>query len=554
MHNFRYIYALVFIVTLVALTLTPGSPEVAANAASEWNQRGTNIDGEAIGDESGIAVASSTDGTIVAIGAHKNQGTGTDAGHVRVYQYSNSSWTQLGSDINGAAAHDFFGSSVSLSGDGTWLAVGAPYYDAGALNDAGHVRVFRYVAGSWVQQGSDIDGEAASDALGSSVAISTDGTTVAIGAPGDAGGGISRGSSRVYEWNSSTTDWDKIGAGAAGDIDGQNNFDSSGAAVALDATGTTIAIGARRNGSSAGQVRVYSTDGSTWSQVGGDIAGEAAGDYLGTSVAISGDGLRVASGAPFNSVGGSATNAGHVRVYSTDGTTWTQVGSDIDGVAGDELGASVSLNDAGTRLVAGGVGANFDTGVARVFDLTGSTWSQLGSDFDGDGASDEFATAAAISGDGTSIVLGAPFHDTTAIDAGQVQIFAYQAITTAAATEDVARPGIYLVVAGPVGRKASGSPVYYGSDRVATTSTYLLTVTPVGDPGARVMILAEGTVGVRGNLEAIATLPRMAPGSYDVAVSGQHLTGIGIQLTSRIKVGKYGRLGAISSNTSSIFG
>ena len=554
MQNFRIVYALVFIIALVALTLTPGSAQLGAHAASEWNQRGTNIDGEAIGDESGIAVASSTDGTIVAIGAHKNQATGTDAGHVRVYQYSSSSWTQLGSDINGAAAHDFFGSSVSLSGDGTWLAVGAPYYDAGPLNDAGHVRVFRYVAGSWVQQGSDIDGEAASDASGSSVAISTDGTTVAIGAPGDAGGGISRGSSRVYEWNSSTTDWDKIGAGAAGDIDGQNNFDSSGAAVALDANGTTIAIGARRNGSSAGQVRVYSTDGSTWSQVGGDIAGEATGDFLGTAVSISGDGLTVASGAPFNSIGSSATNAGHVRVYSTDGTTWTQVGGDIDGVAGDELGTSVSLNQAGTRLVAGGVGANSDTGVARVLDLSGSTWSQVGSDFDGDVVADELGTAVAISGDGTSIVLGAPLSDTTAVDAGQVQIFAYEAIITASTSEDPGVPGIYLVVAGHVGRTVLGSPVYYGSDRVATTSTYLLTVTPVGNPGARVMVLANGTVDARGNLEATATLPNLAGGNYDVALSGKHLTGIGLTLTSRITVGDDGRLGAISANVSSVFG
>ena len=496
MQNFRIVYALVFIIALVALTLTPGSAQLGAHAASEWNQRGTNIDGEAIGDESGIAVASSTDGTIVAIGAHKNQATGTDAGHVRVYQYSSCSWTQLGSDINGAAAHDFFGSSVSLSGDGTWLAVGAPYYDAGPLNDAGHVRVFRYVAGSWVQQGSDIDGEAASDASGSSVAISTDGTTVAIGAPGAPGGGIARGSSRVYQWNSSTTDWDKIGAGAAGDIDGQNNFDSSGAAVALDATGTTIAIGARRNGSSAGQV----------------------------------------------------------RVYSTDGTTWTQVGGDIDGVAGDELGTSVSLNQAGTRLVAGGVGANSDTGVARVLDLSGSTWSQVGSDFDGDVVADELGTAVAISGDGTSIVLGAPLSDTTAVDAGQVQIFAYEAIITASTSEDPGVPGIYLVVAGHVGRTVLGSPVYYGSDRVATTSTYLLTVTPVGNPGARVMVLANGTVDARGNLEATATLPNLAGGNYDVALSGKHLTGIGLTLTSRITVGDDGRLGAISANVSSVFG
>jgi hypothetical protein len=200
------------------------------------------------------------------------------------------------------------------------------------------------------------------------------------------------------------------------------------------------------------------------------------------------------------------------------------------------------------------VGANFDTGVARVLDLSGSTWSQVGSDFDGDVVADELGTAVAISGDGTSIVLGAPLSDTTAVDAGQVQIFAYEAIITASTSEDPGVPGIYLVVAGHVGRTVLGSPVYYGSDRVATTSTYLLTVTPVGNPGARVMVLANGTVDARGNLEATATLPNLAGGNYDVALSGKHLTGIGLTLTSRITVGDDGRLGAISANVSSVFG
>ena len=72
----------------------------------------------------------------------------------------------------------------------------------------------------------------------------------------------------------------------------------------------------------------------TWTQVGSDIDGEAANDYFGTSVSMSSDGTRVAIGADGND--GNGNFAGHVRVYAESGGTWTQVGSDIDGeAAGD---------------------------------------------------------------------------------------------------------------------------------------------------------------------------------------------------------------------------
>ena len=69
-------------------------------------QLGSDINGEAAGDYSGISVSLSSDGTIVAIGATYNDGNGSNSGHVRVYEYSGSSWSQLGADIDGEAAGD----------------------------------------------------------------------------------------------------------------------------------------------------------------------------------------------------------------------------------------------------------------------------------------------------------------------------------------------------------------------------------------------------------------------------------------------------------------
>jgi len=83
-----------------------------------------------------------------------------------VFEYDSSSWVQLGADIDGEAAGDSSGHAVSLSASGGRVAVGAYLNDGGGGSDAGHVRVFEYVSSSWVQIGADIDGEAACDESG----------------------------------------------------------------------------------------------------------------------------------------------------------------------------------------------------------------------------------------------------------------------------------------------------------------------------------------------------------------------------------------------------
>ena len=110
-----------------------------------WQQIGQDIDGEAADDSSGWSVSLSADGTTVAIGAPWNNGNGSDSGHVRVYHLDNSgsslSWIQVGNDINCVAVGDELGYSVSLSADGKSVAVGSPYNDDNGA-DAGHAQVF----------------------------------------------------------------------------------------------------------------------------------------------------------------------------------------------------------------------------------------------------------------------------------------------------------------------------------------------------------------------------------------------------------------------------
>ena len=105
-----------------------------------------------------------------------------------MYQYDilTSTWTQLGQDILGEATGDWSGWSLSLSGDGKRVAVGAPYNKDANGRSRGQARVYEYCASfsGWTQLGQDMDG-IGGDILGWSVAISSDGERVAMGAPTD---------------------------------------------------------------------------------------------------------------------------------------------------------------------------------------------------------------------------------------------------------------------------------------------------------------------------------------------------------------------------------
>jgi hypothetical protein len=102
---------------------------------------GADIDGEAAEDKSGSSVSLSSDGTRLAIGAPWNDGNGILAGHTRVYQWSGMAWIQLGTDIDGEAADDQFGYDVSLSTDGNRVASGTGYANETGV-DPGYVQAF----------------------------------------------------------------------------------------------------------------------------------------------------------------------------------------------------------------------------------------------------------------------------------------------------------------------------------------------------------------------------------------------------------------------------
>ena len=391
---------------------------------------GQSIIGEARDDFSGMSVSLSADGTVVAIGADKNDGNGTDSGHVRVYQNNAGTWTQLGQDIDGEGTYDHSGDSVSLSADGSVVAIGASENSGNGTN-SGHVRVYQNNAGTWTQIGQDIDGGAALDYSGYSVSLSADGSVVAIGAPFNNDNGIFSGHVRVYQNNAGT--WTQQG----GEIDGEASYDSSGMSVSLSADGSVVAIGAPYNnlhpGISSGYARVYQNNAGTWTQLGQDIDGEGIDDRSGISVSLSADGTVVAIGADKNDDNG--TDSGHVRVYQNNAGIWTQIGQDIDGAAeGDRFGLSVSLNADGSVVAIGAIyndGNGNDSGHVRVYQNNAGTWTQLGWTIYGAAEGDISGKSVSLSADGSVVAIGAPNNDgfTDNFRFGHVRVYEFELVS-----------------------------------------------------------------------------------------------------------------------------
>jgi hypothetical protein len=244
---------------------------------------------------------------------------------VRIFQNIDSTWTQLGQDIEGKAENELFGWSVSLRAtDGLRVAVGSP----DVINGGGRVRVYdwssifytlggNFLSEAWDEQAfPDID-ETSFGLLGNSIDLSSNGSILAIGSRGTFGLG------RVQIFR------EVVGVGWLEDdgtgLVGEQDSDSFGDSVSLSSDGNILAIGAPQNseyGDGSGMVKVlqYDVPSSTWIQQGTNIEGSSPEANFGLSVALSATGSRLVAGAPNALFNGTLTEAGSALVYDRDET------------------------------------------------------------------------------------------------------------------------------------------------------------------------------------------------------------------------------------------
>jgi hypothetical protein len=314
-----------------------------------------DIKGNYENDYIGHCVALSGDGNILVVGSmlsNNNETEENENGKVSVYYNNGNQWSLI-DEIRGDQ-YDLLGSSVAISKDGFTFAVGSVF----SVNDqySGNVKIFEI--GDGINQiGETIEGELSGNGLGMSIDLSADGKIVAISSVPTFFESSLHEIVKVFQLNDDEEPvWLQIGDS----IQGEQISTLSGWNISLSDTGYTVAIGSMfNNGQNEGQtivesghVRVYDYSENTlkWTQRGEDLDGENQGDWSGISVSLSADGLRLAIG-EVNHDSDELQDNGRVRVYEWDKSSWKQLGNDIKGTVNDDnLGTKMTMSGDGNVI------------------------------------------------------------------------------------------------------------------------------------------------------------------------------------------------------------
>jgi len=430
------------------------------------------------GDQLGTVVALSADGATLAVGAYHEASAGDpadnslpDAGAVYVFVRDGASWaaqaylkaSNIGPGLDG---HDQFGFAVALSADGSLLAVGAPLEDGAspgidgdqssdAISAAGAVYLFRRTGTTWVQEAYvKASNPRLSASFGSSVALSADGSVLAVGASleSSAATGIDGDQTSTGASDSGAAYVFRHGAVWAQEAyvkaSNTNISDEFGTSVALSGDGATLAVGAIGESSAAtgvggnqldnttsyaGAVYVYIRSGATWAQQAYVKAPSSKTNYaFGSLVALSGDGATLAASMNDSSGTGdpadiTAPGSGAVVMFERAGAAWSQTAyvkaTAID--TSDRFGGGfaatggIALTGDGATLVACAAGDDSattdpaddtasDAGACYRFARTGTSWAATNYIKAPAPASEAFfGGSVAIATDGT-LAIGAP--------------------------------------------------------------------------------------------------------------------------------------------------
>lgn len=388
------------LVGLVGWAVSPASAALgraAPSAAPSTAPLATLVAGTPT-DVSGLgsATAVSADGTLAVAGAPYGR---NNTGAVYVFERVGTAWVQTAMlTASDQAPGDYFGWSVAVTADGSEIVVGA----VGDHAFTGAVYVFELAGKAWTQQAelTASDGIAAAE-VGYSVAASADGSVVVAGA---AGYGYDEG--RAYVYQQAGGSWQQeaelVNAHPA-------YLTNLGASVALSSDGSTALVGAPGYRGGRGELFVFATGSSGWHERQRVVApGTRTGSEFGAAVTLSSNGGTAVVGAFGIHHGAGAAYVygrvgGRLQLTTTlqPNARWRR----------GAFGTSLAIDAAGSEVVVGAPGFDQQTGAAVEYRSLDSGWAPAAVlRTSGGAAYDELGNASAISADGTEIVLGAPNH------------------------------------------------------------------------------------------------------------------------------------------------
>lgn len=372
-----------------------GAAFLYANSGGGWSNTPSATFAGSSSDNLGDAVAISADGQTVVAGAPT---TSSSAGEAALYTYSGSAWPSTPTAVFTGSGAEKLGSAVAVSADGQTVATGAP----AASTSSGQVSIYTNTGSGWSNTPSATFNGSGAEQLGNSVAVAADGETVVIGAPAN-----SSDNGQVVVYSKASGSWPiqptYTYAGSAGE--------ELGYSVSVSADGQTIAAGAPVAGSSSGAANIYATSvpgfqpSATWTS-----AGSGSNDELGNSVAISADGHTAVIGEPGATGSDSAASGGEVLIFKQSGGTWSSTATKTyTGSGGEFLGVSVAVSADGQTVVAGADRYTSNEGTVNVYAQSSGAWpSTATKSFTGAATNDELGSSVGVSGDGQTVVAGEP--------------------------------------------------------------------------------------------------------------------------------------------------
>ena len=308
----------------------------------------------------GWDISISGDRSIIAAGAPY----GDNAGYVIIFGKSDTDWEVL-QQINGTNDDEKFGSSIGLSHDGSILCIvseGSKIGCYGLLSN----KTFYDLLDSWIFNGA------------SNVAVSPNGKVAGITSK------TGNGRARIFERSSNGRFLPK------GQIINALGFEGG---ISLNSDGSILIVG----DTSSSSVRVYQYNDNRWVIMGNEIKDDSGFDDFGCCVSITHDGLTVSIGAP-----GNYENEGLVRVhyYNETEQTWIISGDDLLGDNNGDGFSRSSLSANGKYLVAGTYAGNY----VKIFERNGVNYQPLGEKFTRE--LESFGWSANVSTDGSAVIVG----------------------------------------------------------------------------------------------------------------------------------------------------
>ena len=336
-----------------------------------WQEVGGRILGNEGAAHLGYAMAMNSDGSRIIFGSPEVR---DDDGSVHVYEFDadTNEWLVLGDVIRPVRnTKGHAGGSVAISGDGNRIAYGSPranWYRGGVT-----VLEFDIDTKQWIQMGEHLGTDHNYYAsTGGSIAMSADGNKLVVGS---SYGGWFLGNVEIFECDTTSNQWS-----LSGSIDGSGYYDRFGGDVDISDDGNTIVVGGAgvdnteggTYSKNVGEFKVFTYDGLSWNQIGHEVIGEEKFDKMGDSVAISGDGKRVAVSSPKSDNDGRNNNGkAQLFSYDEDSDTWISTIEIRGDCNNDRLGESsgaIAMDYHGHHIIVGAQRGHYYEGKARVYE------------------------------------------------------------------------------------------------------------------------------------------------------------------------------------------